>query len=80
MQTNPPDLMVDFHRPTSLLSSGCCINKPGASHVRGGGVSWLARLVLIVPRSVVTGHLNSTNRVIDWWNSATTVGRTTIHE
>ena len=75
---NLTELMVDLGRPISLPSSGCCINKPGVSHVREDGI-W-PHLVLIVPRSVVTRHLNSTNRVIDRRNRATITGRTTVHE
>ena len=76
---NLTELMVDLCRPISLRSSGCCINKPGVSRVREERI-WPHCLVLIVPRPVVTCHLNSANRVIDWRNRATTTGRTTIHE
>lgn len=76
---NLTELMVDLHRPISLLSSVCCINKPGVSHVREERIRPHC-LVLIVPRSVVTRHLNPTNRIIDWRNCATTTGRTTVHE
>lgn len=76
---NLTELIVDLRRPISLPSSGCCINKPGVSHVREKRIL-LYCLVLTVPRPVVARYLNSTNRVIDRRNRATTAGRTTLHE
>lgn len=36
--------------------------------------------ILIVPRSMVTGHIDPTDWVIGWWNRPTAVGCASVDE